>query len=418
MTELINISSVNGIIRNGLLIVIFALVGLISYYLINIGNRYVERSKRITINERLVRNVLIGLFVFALTVFIISKNPIISTVITCAIISVVLAYIINPLVDRLEKKGIKRVFGVAIVYISIILVLSILIVVVVPKTGNELRNLANELPVIADNIGVNIDNLLENLNEMSTSPDENTAITQISNMFDQAINEIMNSLQEFARNAASQAAKIMTNIVSNTIGFMVSFMLVIIMTFYFLVDKNLYTSKIRSFMPRFLGDDIKGLGSEINEVLYEFIRGRAILALFVGVLTTILLLIIKVDFAIVIGIITIIADIIPYVGPLLGFIPAFLFALIESPMKALIVAVFYVLIQWAENNILAPKIIGESMGLHPLFIFLSIVIGGGIFGVWGMVVSVPIAAIGWILIKFAIQKYKERKELEASAKKA
>lgn len=418
MTDLINISSIGGIIRNGLLIVVLALAGLLTYYLINIGNRYVERSKRIVVNERLIKNVLIGLLAFAITLYIITKNPIISTVITCAIISVVLAYIINPLVDKLEKRGIRRVFGVAIVYISIILVLAILIVVVVPKTVNELRTLVNALPGIADNIGNGFDNFMNNINEMNDLNGNNSAIKSMSDFLNQAMDEILNSLTEFARNSASQAARIMTNIVSNTIGFMVSFMLVIIMTFYFLVDKNLYANKISDLVPRVLKDDIKYLAGEINVVLYEFIRGRALLALFVGTLTTILLSILQIDFAIVIGIITTIADIIPYVGPLLGFIPAFLFALIESPMKALIVAVFYVLIQWAENNILAPKIIGESMGLHPLFIFLAIVIGGGIFGVWGMVVSVPLAAIAWILIKFAIQKYNDRKELNASEKKA
>ena len=83
---------------------------------------------------------------------------------------------------------------------------------------------------------------------------------------------------------------------------------------------------------------------------------------------------------------------------------------IESPIKALIVAIFYVLIQWAENNVLAPKIIGDSMGLNPLFIFLAIIIGGGIFGVWGMVVSVPLAAVGLILIDFAREKYKKHQE--------
>ena len=116
------------------------------------------------------------------------------------------------------------------------------------------------------------------------------------------------------------------------------------------------------------------------------------MAIAVGVMTTIFLLIMRIDYALIIGIITCIADIIPYIGPALGFIPAVVLALVDSPIKAVIVAAAFVLIQWVENNILAPKILGTTIGLNPLLILTSLILGAGMFGVPGMIFAVPVVA--------------------------
>ena len=117
------------------------------------------------------------------------------------------------------------------------------------------------------------------------------------------------------------------------------------------------------------------------------------MAVFVGVATAIVLWILGVNYAVVIGAITCIADIIPYIGPLLGFLPAIIVAFIQQPMKALWVGIAFVLIQWVENNLVGPKLLGDSTGLHPLTVLLCLIIGGGMFGVLGMIFSVPIVAI-------------------------
>lgn len=146
----------------------------------------------------------------------------------------------------------------------------------------------------------------------------------------------------------------------------------------------------------------------------EFLKGRLLMALFVGFITMILLLILGVDFAVIIGLITCVADIIPYVGPFIAFIPAVLFAALDSTMKAVWVGIFFVIIQWAENNLLGPKILGSKTGIHPLVVLLSIVVGGGMFGFAGMILSVPFVSICLILKDFFLLKYKEKKRLKAN----
>ena len=155
--------------------------------------------------------------------------------------------------------------------------------------------------------------------------------------------------------------------------------------------------------------DVLFVSVRVNEALLGFVKGRLLMAVFVGILTMIALLIIGVDFAVIIGLITCVADIIPYIGPFLGFVPAILFALIESPMKAVWAGIIFLAIQWAENNILAPKLLGDRVGLNPLVILLSIIIGGGMFGVLGMILGVPVVSIMMILIEFFKLKYNEKK---------
>lgn len=404
MVELLRFEQVAYPLQILTLLGILILSGIIGYYLINIGNRYLERSKRILIDIELLKKIIIGFFSVLVILFLMRRYSILGRVLSAAIVSAILAYVLNPLVDKLERRGNNRIASVAMVYVTIFVVIGILLIVVVPKTTMEIRNLALELPAYADSLSNTVSGIFEDLPLLTGNPVYETISDSIYSSFE----SITEDLMVWVRNSASRITVIITHFVQNFISVILTLILVLIMTFYFLLDKRLYTSKIQNLIPESLKSDISYLSTKINTVLSEFIRGRITLAVFVGIFTTILLLILRIDFAIVIGIITCIADIIPYIGPLLGFVPAFLFALIESPIKALIVAIFYVLIQWAENNVLAPKIIGDSMGLNPLFIFLSIIIGGGIFGVWGMVVSVPLAAIGLILIDFFKAKYKAK----------
>lgn len=403
MEEIIKIGQSN-YINQTLWFVLIVFVCLCGYYLVNIGNRYIERSKRISFDSKLIQKLVKGAISLTIIFLLLNKIPILSRVLTMAIIAAVLSYIMNPFVDKLEERGIKRILGVGIVYIGAFLVITILGIVVFPKILLELRNLIMTLPSYLERLNEHVSSIIDVITENSSYE----SVEKIRMTFNSAIDNFTDEVIDWISVSVTKTTVYLTDFVQNIISVVLNIMLVLIMTFYFSVDKNRYTGMIKKFIPNSVNSDISYLYTEINTILSEFIRGRFLLAVFVGVFTTILLLILGIDFAIIIGIITCIADIIPYIGPLLGFIPAFLFALIESPFKALIVAVFYVIIQWMENNILAPKIIGDSMGLDPLFIFLSIIIGGGIFGVWGMIVSVPVAAIGMILIKFGIDKYKER----------
>lgn len=400
------------------------LIFLAIYYLVNIGNRYIEGKKRISIDLRLITKIFLGILAIYLINIIFNKFPILGYTLSSVIIAIIFAYIIDPIVNYLERKGVKRQFGVIIVYISVILIFGILIVSVIPKTINEVSNLLASLPAMVDTLIKDVNNFLtevfakfnielpENFIDVykESNPKVNgnvetpQIVSDILDSMKKAINELIVKMQGSLMGSLS-------NIVSKLYGFLTSafrLVLIIIFSFYFSVDKERFILKVKKAMPNKYREDISYLTGNIDTALQQFIRGRMLLAIFVGVLTMIYLLILRVDFAVIIGLITCVADIIPYIGPFLGCAPAVLFAFMDSPMKALWVLVLFVVVQWVENNILAPKLIGDSTGLNPLVILISIIIGGGIFGVWGMVISVPLTSIIFILVDFIKIKYNDR----------
>ncbi len=400
------------------------LIFLAIYYLVNIGNRYIEGKKRISIDLRLITKIFLGILAIYLINIIFNKFPILGYTLSSVIIAIIFAYIIDPIVNYLERKGVKRQFGVIIVYISVILIFGILIVSVIPKTINEVSNLLASLPAMVDTLIKDVNNFLtevfakfnielpenfinvykESNPKVNGNVETPQIVSDILNSMKKAINELIVKMQGSLMGSLS-------NIVSKLYGFLTSafrLVLIIIFSFYFSVDKERFILKVKKAIPNKYREDISYLTGNIDTALQQFIRGRMLLAIFVGVLTMIYLLILRVDFAVIIGLITCVADIIPYIGPFLGCAPAVLFAFMDSPMKALWVLVLFVVVQWVENNILAPKLIGDSTGLNPLVILISIIIGGGIFGVWGMVISVPLTSIIFILVDFIKIKYNDR----------
>lgn len=400
------------------------LIFLAIYYLVNIGNRYIEGKKRISIDLQLITKIFIGILILYLITIIFNKFSILGYTLSSIIIAIIFAYIIDPIVNFLERKGVKRQFGVIIVYISVFLIFAILIISVIPKTINEVSNLLTSLPGMVDTLTKNVNNFLTEIfakfnielpeNFIDVYKESNPKVegdVETPQIVSNILNSMTKTINDLVAKAQGSLMGSLSGLFSKVYGALTSafrLVLIIIFSFYFSVDKEKFTLKVKKSIPNKYRDDLAFLANRIDVALQQFIRGRMLMAIFVGILTMIYLLILRVDFAIIIGLITCVADIIPYVGPLLGCVPAVLFALVDSPAKAFWVLVLFLVVQWVENNILAPKLIGDSTGLNPLLILISIIIGGGIFGVWGMVISVPITSIICILIDFAKIKYNDR----------
>ncbi|MBL7574988.1 AI-2E family transporter [Peptoniphilus asaccharolyticus] len=383
---------------------ILLLLFLTIYYLINIGNVYIESDKRIRVDLKVIINVLLGIIVLYIFRIILRKFGVVADTLWAIFFGAVIAFVINPIVTFLETKNIKRKFGVLIVYVSIILIFGILMVIVIPKTVQEITNLLLRIPVVFEKLGTDFGKILENLSKDNSSTIyQSFDLMKIADGFRDSVMKLLNNLQ----NSVVDNLKNVGSGVGVVFSKLLRIVLMFIFAFYFTVDKDKFKNSIVKNLPRKYKEDILYLSMRINQALLNFVKGRLLLAFFVGFFTMIYLLILRVDFAIVIGIITMIADIIPFVGPFMGFVPAVLFAFIVSPFKALWVAILFVLLQWAENNILAPKLIGDKTGLNPILVLISILIGGGVFGVLGMILSVPVFSIILILVDYFKIKYNE-----------
>ena len=394
------------VVIRGLLLIL--LIGLSVYYLINIGNQHIDKSKRIRFDLKRVGLFLSAILFFIILRYIFHRFPVLPTTLAAIVISVVLSYIINPLVTYLETKKISRRLGVLIVYVGFILILVVLFLVVLPKTIEELRNLLISLPHLVNDVNLQILDLADHI-EKVTNIDMSRILNNIQEGIEQYLNSVQTSLLDRLRFMASGMYA--------ALGRMVSFVLILILTYYFTVDKNRIKVKMYKLIPSTYRSDILYLASEINTAMLEFVKGKLLLAVIVGVMTTIMLLILGVNFAVAIGLITIIADIIPYIGPFLAFVPAFFFSVMDSWTKAIWVSIFFVFLQWAENNLFAPKILGKRTGLHPAVVLLCIFVGGGTFGVIGMILSVPAFSTLMILKNFVIMKWRDSQQRKNEVKK-
>lgn len=379
-----------------------ALLILIIYYLINIGNNYVEGKHKIKINYKILLPIFIGLIVIIIMKSLFKEYAILSDTFYTIIFSIILAYLLNPIINFLESKKINRLWGVLLLYLAIVGMVLILAFLVIPKSSREIKRLMVDVPSYIDKASGLIDFLYNEY--YSTLGD----LPPIFQGVQQVIMENIVGLESMVVNGL----KTFMGGIINTFSKVVSLVLTPILTLYFLVDKDYFKEKIIKAIPKRFKKDCMELSRDIDNSLSKFVRGKIIMAAYVGVATTIVLLILGVDFAIVIGFITGFADVIPYIGPFLGFVPAVFFAFLSSPIKALWLAIIFLLIQWTENNILAPKVIGDTTGIHPVIILLSIIVGGGVFGVMGMILGVPVVAVLIILYEFTKKKIETKRRLK------
>jgi predicted PurR-regulated permease PerM len=219
------------------------------------------------------------------------------------------------------------------------------------------------------------------------------------------INDVINSIASWFSNSFS-ASKVIA-FISKLGGSIINMVLGIIVSIYLLKDKNFFLSLCRKILHLLLPQKTNAIVHEtlheINKVLSQFIRGALLDALIIAILSSLLLSILGVQFAVFIGCFAGIANIIPYFGPLLGMIPAFIVAMLtEGLTQALMAVALLFILQQFDASIIYPKIVGSTIGMHPLIVLLAIMIAGYYGGILGMVAAVPVAGIVKIFVlKFA-----------------
>lgn len=174
---------------------------------------------------------------------------------------------------------------------------------------------------------------------------------------------------------------------------MISLAIIPVVTYYFLADGKTLGSKLLLVLPTEKRSVVKLIGKDIDKLLGKYIFSQLLLSLIIIVLTFIGLLVIGIKFPLWLSILNGIFNIIPYFGPIIGLVPALLIAFLTSPSKAIAVAILYFVIQQLEGDLIAPKVTGESISMHPICIILLLLIGEKLGGIFGMVLAVPIGVM-------------------------
>lgn len=363
-------------------ILFFLFLIFLTYYLINIGNKYVVYRKKIKLNRRYNLLIILSIIVILLVILIYVFRNIIISILIPILWAIVIAYLINPLVNKLSELKLSRLWSVIIIYIGILLLLFVFSMTIIPKITTEVKGFAETLPEYT-NEAIEFSNkiYMQYLNSVSNLPPEFIGV-------EVAFSEYLNGIQLYIIDLFKNITEKGLNIFSNIVGIV----LVPIYTFYFLKDTTYFKRKVLLSVPRVIRCEVISIFKDINKLLNNFIRGQLVVAALVGILSVIALLILKVEFALLIGAIAGISNVIPYFGPIMGAIPGVAIALLDEPIKAVWVIIAFFIIQQIESAIIQPKIVGDSVGLHPVFVIISLLIGGELFGIAGLLFAVPIAA--------------------------
>ena len=295
---------------------------------------------------------------------------------------------------RFLSRVIPRGIAIAVVVLTLLAVLVVAAIVLVPLAVGQLASLAEQAPRVLDETYGWARRVVENLDEaglLDTSPDE--------------------AMAQLQRNGADRAEGLLEGIVarafdtlSGTVGGVFTTLSVILIAAYLLADGERFRMGAIRFLPVQYRDDALVLWTDVVDALSRYLTGLLVSLTFQGVASTVALTLIGVPFAILLGIWTTIGAIIPFVGSYIGGIPATIVAFTVSPQVGILTALTYVLINFIDGNLIAPRVQGNAIRVSPLFVFLAVIAGGQIAGIWGALMAVPILAVARVVFDFLLER--------------
>lgn len=315
------------------------------------------------------------------------------------LVSILLAYMGDPVVDFLERYKISRTWGVVFVFIFLSLLLLILLLVLVPMIGRQLVSLYELTPQLIDwlqgsalpwlqvQLGVSADvSSLESLKQM--------------------LNENLGKTTDLAQLLLSKV----TSSSLAFIGWLANMLLIPVVTFYLLRDWDLLVAKLRRLLPRQKEALIVQLVSECHEVLGAFMRGQLLVMLALGIVYAIGLMTLGLELGLLIGLLAGLASLVPYMGFIVGIGAALVAGLFQfglNPYPLLGIVAVFGIGQLLESMLLTPLLVGDRIGLHPVAVIFAILAGGQLFGFTGVLLALPVAAVIMVLLRHVHELYKE-----------
>ncbi|MGH4051359.1 MAG: AI-2E family transporter [Clostridium sp.] len=317
---------------------------------------------------------MVCILTFAVIFFVSIRIPIVKQLTNLIFVSFIVSYILKPLYMLLIRKGVnKKVASSLIIFVLLTLIL-LTFIVVIPSIFRESLHINNAL--------YDLGNYLENANKKVKVLSSNKVMSSIINTIYYKSN--------------TQILIIFNKILDSIMGLgenILTYMVAPLIIYYFLCDSENMINKALIVFPPESRNVVKKIIVDIDKVLGRYILSQLILCGIITIATFLILIFIKIDFPLILSLINGIFNIIPYFGPIFGVIPIILVALLDSPKTALYVALWLFALQQIEGSILSPKIIGESISMHPLTVILLLMIGGAAYGILGMILAVPLGVV-------------------------
>lgn len=319
------------------------------------------------------------------------------------VVGLLLAYLLDPLVERFARLGLRRWLAVLVVYAIALGAIVLVLAVAIPPLVQQIATFGDELPLILDQIQYQ----LAHLNELY---DQLGLPIEARGVADQVVNAAIASVHDLNVGLLQPIVTSVTSFVGSLFGYLI----LPAWLFFILKDRpKLRVAADRALPPEWRSDAWAVAGI-VHEVFGKWVRGQLVLGGVVGVASFIGLTIlgIYVDpifgrFAVLLAIVAAIGELIPIIGPIISAVPAVLLGLTAGLGPALAALILYFVIQQVENNVLVPKIQSDAIDLHPSIVIAALVIGGAIFGLLGAILALPVTAAGRDVFAYAFRRASE-----------
>ncbi|HZH28510.1 MAG TPA: AI-2E family transporter [Azospirillaceae bacterium] len=311
------------------------------------------------------------------------------------VLGVAIAYLLDPGVDLLQRGRIPRGVGAVLVLAGFAVAIFGTVLLLVPLFQVQLYRLLEVLPRLVDWVRSDLIPRLEVL---------------ASDLGPQDVERIRTAAAQYAGDAVSLLGSLITGLLSRGLALfdVLSVLLITpIVAFYILRDWDVMVATVDGWLPRRHAATIRAEVTEVNRTLAGFVRGQSTVCLILGAFYAVALSLVGLDFGLTIGVVAGILTFIPYVGSAIGFFASVSLAMAqyESWWMVGVVAGIFLVGQFAEGNFLTPRLVGGSVGLHPVWVMFALLAGGYLYGFLGVLVAVPVAATVGVLLRFALRQY-------------
>lgn len=315
-------------------------------------------------------------------------------------IAIALAFLLDPPVTILQRRGVPRLAGILIVYVVAIAVVAGLGFLLFPPLIDQLKRFLEELPSLASQLIAWEETIVEWLEGLPL-PDP----------IREALDTIIQSGQQAVIGLLEAIVGPMLSLIARTAAFIVGLVVIPVWLLYVLKDREQLPDSFLRLLPSgWRPDAANGIGITV-QLIGRWIRGQLLLGAVIFAATLVGLLILSVigfsefaDFAILLALVAGILELVPIIGPIIAAIPAILIGASVSPAAALAAIALYTVIQQLENHLIVPKVMGDAVDLHPAVVIISLIIGGSLFGLWGAILAAPVVALGRDLYRYGFRR--------------
>ena len=316
------------------------------------------------------------------------------------LLALLLAYFLDPAVDLLEERKLPRPLAVVVVFAAFVTCFATVLVFLIPSLNQEFAGLRQSLPNYAEGIYRLLpDQLLQSFGI--------TGDRDLQGL----LNRLLQGAEKLSFDVVNQVLVFLSHAFSSTLSFIVAvfgYFIIPVYLFYLLNDFDRMKDKVVDYLPLAMREKIISLALEINSVLGAFIRGQLTVCLILAVLYSFGLYFIGIDLALAIGILAGAAFIVPYLGTILGILLAGSMAILQFHdwLHPLLVLGWFGIVQSLEGMLITPRVVGDRVGLHPVETILAVLIGGDLFGFFGILLAVPVVASSKVLLRHGLQRYR------------